>query len=278
MAKEIVNVNGMSQKSIQKTTLRNINEISKKEQKNAEEISTGKKINSSSDDLAGFALAEQIHAQIQGLDMASKNSQDGISMVQTADGALGEVNDMLTRARELTIQAGNGALSENERNIIKNELNQLGEGIADIANNTEFNEKKLLDGSSKNATLQVGANEGQTTEVDFSTDFNEIAEKIKNIDLSSGDIASQLNSIDESIDQVNSVRSEYGATVNALGSTASSLDVSSVNLSNAKSVITDSDMAKSFAENIRLAFRRDTVTTMVAQSEALLGGLGSVLN
>ncbi len=277
MANDFTKVNNSVQNDVQKVSLRKINEAKKAEEKQSEKLATGKKINSAADDAAGFAIAEQIHSQIQGLDMASKNSQDGISMLQTAEGSLGGVSDMLTRARELTIQASNETLTESDRKIIQDELKQIGEGIEDVAKNTEFNEKKLLDGSAGKVKLQVGANEGQTKDVNMSTDFSEMAEKIKNLDVVNGDLGTQLETIDKSIDEVSSVRADLGATMNTLDSTIKSIDNTSDNLSNAKSVIADTDMAKAVMEKVRYDFRRNAATTMLAQSEELLGGLGSVV-
>ncbi len=130
--------------------------------KSIEKLSTGQRVNRAADDAAGLTISEKMRTQVRGLTQASRNAQDGISAVQTAEGALDEVHSMLQRMRELTVQAGNDTNQAEDRKAIQAEIKQLSNEIEDISTKTEFNKQKLLDGSFKDKSLQVGANEGQT--------------------------------------------------------------------------------------------------------------------
>lgn len=130
--------------------------------KSIEKLSTGQRVNRAADDAAGLTISEKMRTQVRGLTQASRNAQDGISAVQTAEGALDEVHSMLQRMRELTVQAGNDTNQSEDRAAIQAEIKQLSNEIDDISTKTEFNKQKLLDGSFKDKSLQVGANEGQT--------------------------------------------------------------------------------------------------------------------
>ena len=130
--------------------------------KSIEKLSTGQRVNRAADDAAGLTISEKMRTQVRGLTQASRNAQDGISAVQTAEGALDEVHSMLQRMRELTVQAGNDTNKLEDRKAIQAEIKQLSNEIEDISTKTEFNKQKLLDGNFKDKSLQVGANEGQT--------------------------------------------------------------------------------------------------------------------
>lgn len=143
------------------TAHRNLGTVGNRQNKANQRLSSGKKINSAADDAAGLAISEKMKAQIKGLDMASKNSEDAISLIQTAEGSLTEVNNMLTRVRELTVQAGNDTNQQGDRVKIAEEVAQLLTEIDSISSRTEFNEKKLNDGSFKDGHFQIGANAGQ---------------------------------------------------------------------------------------------------------------------
>ena len=143
------------------TAHRNLGTVGNRQNKANQRLSSGKKINSAADDAAGLAISEKMKAQIKGLDMASKNSEDAISLIQTAEGSLTEVNNMLTRVRELTVQAGNDTNQQSDRVKIAEEVATLLTEIDSISSRTEFNEKKLNDGSFKDGHFQIGANAGQ---------------------------------------------------------------------------------------------------------------------
>jgi len=136
--------------------------------KSIEKLSSGLRINRAGDDAAGLSISEKMRSQIRGLRMASKNAQDGISLIQTAEGALTEVHAILQRMRELVIQAANlGTQEQEDLDALQNEIDQLIEEIDKISERTEFNEKKLLDGSYTGQVFQIGANEGQTMSVEI---------------------------------------------------------------------------------------------------------------
>ena len=143
------------------TAHRNLSTVGARQNKANQRLSSGKKINSAADDAAGLAISEKMKAQIKGLDMASKNSEDAISLIQTAEGSLTEVNNMLTRVRELTVQAANDTNQQEDRVKIAEEVAQLLTEIDSISSRTEFNEKKLNDGSFQDGFFQIGANAGQ---------------------------------------------------------------------------------------------------------------------
>lgn len=154
--------------------------------KSIEKLSTGQRVNRAADDAAGLTISEKMRTQVRGLTQASRNAQDGISAVQTAEGALDEVHSMLQRMRELTVQAGNDTNKLEDRKAIQAEIKQLSNEIEDISTKTEFNKQKLLDGSFSNKSLQVGANEGQTMGVSIESMS---AEKLGLGEIKSGDQA-----------------------------------------------------------------------------------------
>ncbi|MCC9022373.1 flagellin [Bacillus nakamurai] len=143
-------------------TSRQLNAGSNAASKNMEKLSSGLRINRAGDDAAGLAISEKMRSQIRGLDMASKNAQDGISLIQTSEGALNETHSILQRMSELATQAANDTNTDSDRNELQKEMDQLSSEITRISSDTEFNTKKLLDGTAKDLTFQIGANEGQT--------------------------------------------------------------------------------------------------------------------
>ncbi|MCD7911112.1 flagellin, partial [Bacillus velezensis] len=143
-------------------TSRQLNAGSNAASKNMEKLSSGLRINRAGDDAAGLAISEKMRSQIRGLDMASKNAQDGISLIQTSEGALNETHSILQRMSELATQAANDTNTDSDRSELQKEMDQLASEVTRISTDTEFNTKKLLDGSAKDLTFQIGANEGQT--------------------------------------------------------------------------------------------------------------------
>lgn len=225
-------------------------------QKNMEKLSSGLRINRAGDDAAGLAISEKMRGQIRGLDMAQKNAQDGISLIQTAEGALNETHAILQRMRELAVQSANDTNTATDRGELQKELDQLLEEIDRIANTTEFNTQKLLSGGKStpaNAlTFHVGANEGQNVKL-------EIADmRSTSIGTSGGDMISSLKgagittqtgadaaitTINDAIEMVSAERSKLGAMQNRLEHTINNLGTSSENLTAAESRIRDVDYA-----------------------------------
>lgn len=218
-----------------------------------ERLSSGMRINRASDDPAGLAISEKMRAQIRGLEMASRNVQDGISMIQVAEGGVNETHSILQRMRELAVQAANGTNSPEERAHIQEEINELTKGINDIANNTEFNTIKLLNTNAVNngeVKLQVGANEGQFFGIKLQN-MSSTALGINGqggkagIDVSTPEKAGEAIKIfDEAINKVSSFRASLGASSNMLEHRMNYLDNTAENLTEAESRIRDADIAK----------------------------------
>ncbi|MGX1983409.1 flagellin [Thermolongibacillus altinsuensis] len=210
--------------------------------KNMEKLSSGLRINRAGDDAAGLAISEKMRGQIRGLEMAAKNSQDAISLIQTAEGALNETHAILQRMRELAVQGANDTNTTADRDNIQDELNQLLSEIDRIANTTEFNTKKLLNGGFS-ATFQVGANDNQIITLSINT-MNASSLTISGISVGSNSLASQaIASIDSAISAVSKERSKLGAYQNRLEHTINNLGTSAENLTAAESRIRDVDYA-----------------------------------
>lgn len=261
-------------------------------QKSLERLSSGKRINRAADDAAGMAISQKMQAQVRGLRQASRNSLDGISLIQTAEGALNEIHAMLQRMRELSVQGANGTYTEDDLKAIGDEIVQLTEQIDQIANNTEFNGKKLLNGKEK-VQLQVGANEGQTIEIDMNdinatisgleiNDFKkEIEDAIeaaeKDEKLSNEKIANGIEIFNTAIDRVAGMRSKLGAYQNRLEHTMKNIDNTAENLTSSMSRIEDADMALEMSEFTRLNILQQAGTAMLAQANQLPQGVLQLL-
>ncbi len=217
-----------------------------------EKLSSGLQINRAGDDAAGLAISEKMRGQIRGLDMAVKNSQDGISLIQTAEGALNETHDILQRMRELAVQAGNlGTQEEDDLTAIQDEMQSLIDEIDGIAERTQFNGKDLLTGefaeSEGDLIFQIGANAEQNLAVNIDAMTSE-ALGLGEINVSefseSTDFDTVVESIDKAIKDVSSTRSGLGAVQNRLEHTINNLGASSENLTAAESRIRDVDYAE----------------------------------
>ena len=239
-------------------------------QKSLEKLSSGLRINRAGDDAAGLAISEKMRGQIRGLAMAQKNSQDGISLIQTAEGALTETHAILQRMRELTVQAGNLGTQETEDlQAIQDEIGALIEEIDGIADRTQFNGKDLLTGAFAEDDLifQIGANAEQQLTVNIA-DMHAAelgAEGVADIDVTTftegSDFDAAVAQIDDAINAVSGQRSALGAIQNRLEHTINNLSVSEENLTAAESRIRDVDMAKEMME-----FTKNNILTQAAQS------------
>ena len=237
-------------------------------------LSSGLRVNSAADDAAGLAISEKMRSQIRGLDMATKNTQDGISMVQTAEGAMQEVSNMTQRIRELMVQAANDSNETEDRVKIADEIKQLAEEITDMSTRTEFNKKKLTSGSfagvGKELFLQVGANSAQKIKFNIGTisatglGINTLENIVRTGTASA--ISSSLAVIDLGIKEVTDERANLGAIQNRLEYTMNSLKVSSENLSASESRIRDTDMAKEMMNLTRANILQQAATSMLAQA------------
>ena len=249
--------------------------------KSMEKLSSGVRINRAGDDAAGLAISEKMRGQIRGLKQAQRNAQDGISLIQTAEGALNETHAILQRMRELAVQAATDTNTDTDRKEIQKEINQLLEEIDRIANDTEFNTQKLLDGTFQGKVIHIGANEGQSMEItiasmttaDLGTDTGTL--KSLEVDVesaSSGGVLDQdsadsaITIINDAIEQVSAERSKLGAIQNRLEHTIANLGTSAENLQAAESRIRDLDMAEEIMAFTKNQILQQAATAMLAQA------------
>ncbi|MCG3420302.1 flagellin Hag [Oceanobacillus jordanicus] len=234
-------------------------------QNSLEKLSSGLGINKAGDDAAGLAISEKMRGQIKGLEMASKNAQDGISLIQTAEGALNETHSILQRMRELAVQSSNDTNTDKDRAELQKEVDQLSQEITRIADNTEFNTQNLLGGEFE-ATFHIGANEGQNLKIQVDAmdaeSLGVARSTTEGIDISNQEAAdTAITTIQEAIDTVSAERSKLGATQNRLEHTINNLGTSSENLTAAESRIRDVDMAKEM-----MNFTKNNILSQAAQS------------
>lgn len=253
-----------------------------------ERLSTGSRINGAKDDAAGLAIASRMTSQIRGLDMGIRNANDAISMLQTADGAMIEVTNMLQRMRELALQSSNGTTTEDDRNYLNAEYANLITEMERIANNTQWNGRAILQGDANAAgdstvKFQVGANGGQTVAVDFGdisqsggATFQAFSAAATTAAISAQTTASAIttgtaavNAIDSAITAVNTQRATFGAAVNQLTYAIDNLASVKVNAEASRSRILDADYAKETSELARTQIIQQAGTAMLAQANQL---------
>ena len=250
--------------------------------KSTEKLSSGYKINRAADDAAGLSISEKMRSQIRGLNKASSNAQDGVSLVQTAEGALNETHSILQRMNELATQAANGTNTSVDRSAIRAELDQLTSEINRIQSTTQFNTMNLLDGTfsgaKKQMKLQVGALSGQS--IDFSI-ANMCASKIglkKTLSVSTFTKAgSYMKSVQDAIEVVSKQRSAMGAIQNRLEHTIANLDTTSENTQSAESRIRDTDMASEMVTYSKNNILTQAGQSMLAQANQSTQGVLSLL-
>ena len=289
----------ISAMNTQASMVRSDNAISK----SLERLSSGLRINRAADDAAGLAISEKMRGQIRGLKQAARNAQDGISLIQTAEGALNETHSIVQRMRELAVQAANDTLTDADRQEIQKEINQLTQEVDRIAKTTEFNTKKLLRGVSTTVTsgsgsgatttttiedltlkMHIGANKDQTMTVTISN-MDTGALKIgltsggsgvaagtdayKGLDVSTQSGANKaIETYDTALSTISSERAKLGAYQNRLEHTISNLDTARENLSASESRIRDVDMAEEMANFSRAQILMQASTAMMAQANA----------
>ena len=230
-----------------------------------EKLSTGLRITKAGDDAAGLAVSEKMRAQIRGMEQAERNVQDGISMVQTAEGALEEAGNIAQRMRELGVQAGNDTLSDDDRTKVKEELTQLQDEMKKISEETKFNGKKLLN-TAGTFTIQAGAN--SETRTITTADLSSIANGLSTITISSSSQAqSFVENVDKALTSINDARSALGAMQNRLEYTANNLTTSTENLTAAESRIRDVDVAKEMVTLSKLNILNQASQAMVSQAK-----------
>jgi len=283
-----------------------LSKTNKNMQQSLERLSSGSRINKAADDAAGLAISEKMNAQTRGLAQAQRNAQDGISMIQTAEGALKETHSMLQRMRELSVQASNDTNTVEDRAQIQKEIHQLSTQIQDISDQTQFNTKELLNGDlagSGAQVFQVGANDGEELSVEInnmgvaSSGLNVEAQNVTdvsdsgvvsfdtsgamtnntiNVTTQSG-ASSAIATIDSAIQSVSDERSKLGAVQNRLDHTINNLSATEENLTAANSRIKDVDMAKEMMNMSKQQILSQAGTAMLAQANQMPQGVLQLL-
>jgi len=246
-------------------------------QKSLERLSSGSRINRAADDAAGLAISEKMNAQTRGLAQAQRNAQDGISLIQTAEGALKETHSILQRMRELSVQSANDTNTAEDRAEIQKEVDQLISEVDRIAGNTEFNTQKLLNGSYSGKKIHIGANSGQAMDVSIG-DMSASTLSVSGLSVSSQTAAdTAIDTLDGAISAVSSERSKLGAIQNRLEHTINNLSASEENLTAANSRIKDVDMAKEMMNLSKQQILSQAGTAMLAQANQMPQGVLQLL-
>lgn len=243
-------------------------------------LSSGLRINRAGDDAAGLSISEKMKNQISGLRQATRNAQDGISLIQTAEGALNETHSILNRMRDLSVQANNGTNAAEDLAAIKAEMDELALAIDNIAGTTQFNGTRLLDGAGvQGLTLQIGANSGEVLTLDIGNMASD-GLGIGALDVAAEDgegASAAITALDEAIASVSAQRSELGAKQNRLEHTINNLTTTSENLSEANSRIRDVDMAQEMMEFTKNNILSQASTAMLAQANQMPQGVLQLL-
>ncbi|MFN3243505.1 MAG: flagellin [Planctomycetota bacterium] len=250
---------------------RNLSSVTSRLGDNFRRLSTGLRISTAADDAAGLAISERLRSQVRSLEQSKRNANDGISLVQTAEGALNEVSSILTRLRELSIQASNGSVSDQDKSTLNEEFSSLVNEVNRIGRSTEFNGIKLLDGSSSAVSFQVGF--GTTSGIDtLSVSLSAALSTslaLNNLDIgSTGSTTTAITNIDTAINTISSLRGSLGAVQNRLGSTINNLAIQTENLSAAESRIRDVDVAYETAQLTRNNILQSASISVLAQANA----------
>lgn len=250
-------------------------------------LSSGMRVNSAKDDAAGLAIAERMNAQVRGMNVAMRNANDGISLAQTAEGALGKIGDNLQRMRELAVQAANDTNSTTDRDSLNKEYKQLAQEISRVISSTKFNGRSLLDNSAP-AVFQIGANTGADNQITIDAvnlastapdGLGVVAGTPPTLSGSLGSLAlngssaadarASMDAIDSALGLVNSTRANYGAAQNRFEAVISNLQVAAENTASARSRIMDADFAAETANLSRTQILQQAGTAMVAQANQL---------
>jgi flagellin len=252
---------------------RNLTGTSNRLQQSMARLSSGYRINTAADDAAGLAISEKLRAQIGGLSQANSNAQDGISLVQTAEGSLNEVHSMLQRVRDLAVQYKNGTLSTDDRTAIQSEVNQLGSEIQRIGQSAAFNGISLLANAAQ-ITFQVGANDGDAISVSTISLGQVVGSGVFTLSTTS---TTDISEIDGAINAVSAQRAEFGAVQNRLEHTINNLSTYQENLTASESQIRDVDMASEMVEFTKDQILQQAGTSMLSQANQLPNSVLSLL-
>jgi flagellin len=260
----------IASQSVQK----NLKEVSNAGNAELEKLSSGKRITKASDDAAGLAIATNLEAQTKGLRQATRNANDGISLVQTAEGGLAETSNILVRLRELTIQAASDTVGETERGFLNKEFGQLTKEVDRISESTTFNGAQLLNGKGKGQMdFQVGAFAGEQNKIQFDsseTDASASSIGISGMSISDkGDALDAISGIDAAIEKVSGQRADLGSIQSRLGSTVKNLETQTINQDSARSVIQDVDVAEASAALASDNVVKNAAVSTLAQANSI---------
>ncbi|TWH09608.1 MULTISPECIES: flagellin [Pseudoxanthomonas] len=275
---QVINTNVMSLNA-----QRNLSTTSASMATTVQRLSSGLRINSAKDDAAGLAIAQRMTTQVRGMEQAARNANDGISLAQTAEGALQEISNNLQRIRELAVQAANGTNSTEDKAALQKEVQALKDEITRVTENTKFNGIHLLNTSGTVISIQVGANATDHDMIDIK--LNDIKTALSGITASSfsvsgmtaGSGATQLTNLDDALKAVNEARADLGAIQNRFSSAIANLQVSTENMAASRSRIQDADYAKETAELTRNQILQQAGTAMLAQAKAIPQNVLSLL-
>lgn len=241
-----------------------------------ERLSSGMRVNSAKDDAAGLAIADRMTSQIRGMTVAMRNANDGISMAQTAEAGMGNITETLQRMRDLAVQAANfGAVGSGDREKLQTEFKQLGTEVLRIVENTEFNGKKILNGSLSNAVFQVGANTSTNNQISITVSNLELMAGLSQLfgtaasiggNATFSNVMSAITHIDTAISKIDTFRATLGAVQNRFSVTISNLQSSIENQSAARSRIMDADFATETSQLSRAQILQQAGTAMLAQA------------
>ena len=245
--------------------------------KSSEKLSSGYKINRAADDAAGLTISEKMRSQVRGLNKASDNAQDGVSLIQVAEGALSETHSILQRMNELATQAANDTNTTADRTAVQQEINQLASEITRIASTTQFNTMNLIDGNFTGKKLQVGSLCGQAITIDIS-DMSATGLKVSGLVVSSFSAAGKaMSAAQDAISYVSAMRSKLGALQNRLEHTINNLDTAAENLQTAESRIRDTDMAEEMVNYSKNNILAQAGQSMLAQANQSNQGVLTLL-
>lgn len=246
---------------------RNLNQSSNALNKSMQRLSSGLRINSAADDAAGLAISEGMKATIRSLNQATRNTNDGISLAQTAEGALNEVSNILSRMRELSTQAANGTVNAAQRSYINSEFGQLGKEITRIASATAFNGIHMLNGSATQVNIQVGTGSAAYDRITISTAKMDAITLSVNTAINTSALAQAMqNKVDAALAKVSAQRAKLGAVQNRFTSVMNNLQVSSENTSAAQSRIADADIAAETANLTRAQILNQAGISILSQA------------
>jgi len=253
-------------------TQRNISNVGEEASKSYARLSSGNRITKSGDDAAGLSISNKLEASVRGMKMAQRNANDGISFVQTAEGGMNEVSNILIRLRELSVQSASDTIGDSERGFLDKEVQSLKGEVDRIAKSTNFNGTNLLAGEGKALTFQVGHESGEMNRIEFDpakTKVTTDALGISGVSLASKDSAlSSMGNLDEAIKKINENRSELGALQNRLHSTSNTLGIAVENLSDARSRIMDTDIAAETSNLAKNNILQNAGIAVLAQANA----------